>query len=63
MKKSGRDVEQIYDVIAFPRDHRVGARLLRRAGRRALELDAGAGRFKDFIALPKPTSTSRCTRR
>ena len=43
MKKTGRDLEQIHDVIAFRVDHRVGARLLRGAGRRALELDAGAG--------------------
>ena len=42
MKTTARDVEQIYDVIAFRVDHRLGARLLRRARRRALELDAGA---------------------
>ena len=54
MRKTGRDVEQIYDVIAF----RVITDSVRDcyavAGRRALELDADPGRFKDFIALPKP---------
>ena len=54
MKKTGRDVEQIYDVVAF--------RVITESVRDCYEVlgvvhsnwTPVPGRFKDFIALPKP---------
>ena len=54
MKKTGRDLEQIYDVIAF--------RVITESVRDCYEVLGVVhsnwtpipGRFKDFIALPKP---------
>ncbi len=57
------DVEQIHDVIAFRVDHRVGARLLRGAGRRALSSGRRCrGASRTSSRSPSPTCTSRCTR-
>ena len=64
MKKTGRDLEQIHDVIAFRlvvgsvRDCYGGA------GGGALALDAGArAASRTSSPCPSPTSTSRCTPR
>src|SRR3569623_3174008 len=55
MKKTGRDVEQIYDVLAF----RVITESVRDCNAVLGVVHSNwppvPGRFKDFIALPKPT--------
>jgi GTP pyrophosphokinase len=58
MAKKGREFNEIYDLTAMrvivERDGDEGhARLLRRARPHPLALEADAGRFKDYIAMPK----------
>ena len=47
-------VDQVYDLLRHAHHHEVGEGLLRRAGHHSQHVASGAGRIKDFIAMPRP---------
>ena len=64
LKRQKIDLDQVYDLVAHPDRHRVGARLLRRARHHPSDLVAGArAGSRTSSRCRGRTATSRCTPR
>jgi hypothetical protein len=61
MQRENLLYDQIYDLVGFRVIVDTLTECYGAARGRARQLEAGAGRFKDYIALPRTTCTSHCT--